>query len=187
MLLVLLVSGAGKHRQARVFDEPGIAARELAEKKGRSPAGFDVQSVDTVGAKTCAFPSQRWLGCSLHNTRIAHTLTSQARLDHSSQLRSDSLTNRNPSGSGKLALWTIRLLSFLWIVGSASIACLFSESLGVSPYFVYSRAFAPYAHSARNRTKRKIKMRISHKLKKKKRTAPKHQATMPAWTFSRTR
>ena len=102
MLLVLLVSGAGKHRQARVFDEPRIAARELAEKKGRSPAGFDVQSVDAVGAKTCAFPSQRWIGCSLHDTRITHTLTSQAPLRHTSLLRPDSLTNRNLSGSGKL-------------------------------------------------------------------------------------
>src|SRR6476646_3698137 len=104
MLLVLLVSGAGKHRQARVFGEPRIAPRELAEKKGRSPAGFDVQSVGAVGAKTCAFPSQRWLGCSLHDTRIAHTLKSQAPLDHSSQPRSDSLTNRNLSCTGKLPL-----------------------------------------------------------------------------------
>lgn len=42
MSLVLLVSGAGKHGQARVFGEPRIAARELAEKKSRSPVGFDV-------------------------------------------------------------------------------------------------------------------------------------------------
>jgi hypothetical protein len=67
---VLLVPRAGNHRQARVFGEAGIAARQLAEKKERATAGFYSAGVDTVRAKARALLPRSDFSFICHEHRI---------------------------------------------------------------------------------------------------------------------
>ena len=50
LFLILFVSGARKHGQARVFGETGITAGQFAKQKDRAATGFDTAGMDTICA-----------------------------------------------------------------------------------------------------------------------------------------
>ena len=91
-LWLLFISGAGKHRQLRVFGKSLIFARQLAEQKDRSAVRFHNVAVDAIRAKPHPLlrqPRMRGIG---HGASITHA----PRVRHPGMFRCGKLQLRLP-------------------------------------------------------------------------------------------